>query len=86
MTTISAQQERFTKWWTAQGKQVGWQPEGCPCGTPGVSKAWDQWVKLDGWNAESVEKPGAKVRTYRLNPDGSIGVLDVLREEVEGHV
>lgn len=43
-------------------------------------------AKIALWNAESIAKPGAKVRTYRLNPDGSIGVLDVPREEVEGYV
>ncbi|MNW16111.1 hypothetical protein D3C71_2148500 [compost metagenome] len=43
-------------------------------------------AKVAQWNAEGIAKPGPKVRTYRVNPDGSIGVLDVLWEEVEGNV
>lgn len=42
--------------------------------------------QVNRWNAESIAKPGDRVRFYTANPDGTIGVEDKAREEVMRNV
>jgi hypothetical protein len=83
MTNIQDQRALFTASWEAQGKRLGWQDDGYPCGTPGVTAAWATWW-YEALRADPASAPDEMHAARCAMRD--MESQSLAREEVEGYV